>query len=199
VPRPGFLKGGRRAKIIYTLARILGSRSSPRVTTDSSGNHIGQQCHFPFGESWYAQNTTTKWQFTAYERDSESGNDYAMARYNVNRLGRFSSPDPLAGSIANPQSLNRYPYGRLNPVNFIDPAGMDDCLPQNTNCDSGGLSPVDLTGDPGATIQVTVSEPIPWTHLSILVMLTHPLAMGSLAGEAAKLTATDWTTTESPR
>jgi len=34
--------------------------------------------------------------------DSESGNDYAGARYNMSRVGRFSSPDPLAGSIADP-------------------------------------------------------------------------------------------------
>ena len=29
----------------------------------------------------YLTNTTTKWQFTSYERDAESGNDYAVARY----------------------------------------------------------------------------------------------------------------------
>jgi RHS repeat-associated protein len=56
---------------------------------------VGQQGHYhPFGESWYAQNTTTNWQFTSYERDSESTNDYAMARFYANSLGRFSSPDP---------------------------------------------------------------------------------------------------------
>jgi RHS repeat-associated protein len=46
--------------------------------------------------------------FTSYERDSESGNDYAQARYYVSRLGRFSSTDPLAGNTGDPQSLNRY-------------------------------------------------------------------------------------------
>ncbi len=98
---------------------------SVRVTTDSSGNKIGEQGHYPYGESWYATNTTTKWQFTSYERDSESGNDYAMMRSSVNRLGRFSSPDLLAGSTSDPQSLNHYTYGLNDPVNLIDPFGLD--------------------------------------------------------------------------
>jgi RHS repeat-associated protein len=96
---------------------------SVRLMTDTSGNVIGQQGHYPFGEQWYAQNTATNWMFTTYERDSESGNDYAMARYNINRLGRFASPDLLAGSRSDPQSLNRYAYVRDDPVNAIDPTG----------------------------------------------------------------------------
>ncbi len=82
---------------------------SVRVTTDTNGNIAGQQAHYPFGESWYASSTTTKWQFTSYERDSESGNDYATVRCFVNRLGRFSSPDPLAGSIIAPSRSTATP------------------------------------------------------------------------------------------
>lgn len=82
--------------------------------------------HFPFGEQWY--NTTgDKLMFTSYERDSESGNDYAMARYNINRLGRFSSTDPLSGSIAAPQSLNRYAYALNEPISLVDPLGLMTC------------------------------------------------------------------------
>jgi hypothetical protein len=39
----------------------------------------------------------------SYERDSESGNDYALMRTSINRLGRFFSPDPLAGREEKPQ------------------------------------------------------------------------------------------------
>src|SRR5437762_7073504 len=78
---------------------------SNRLVTDSSGNTVAQMGHFPFGESWYNA-SGDKLLFTTYERDSESGNDYAMMRSYVNRLARFSSPDPLSGSTGNPQSLN---------------------------------------------------------------------------------------------
>ncbi len=59
-----------------------------------------------------------------YERDVESGNDYAMARYHVNRLGRFSSTDPLSGNVGDPQSLNHYAYVQNDPINYADPTGM---------------------------------------------------------------------------
>jgi RHS repeat-associated protein len=55
---------------------------------------------------------------------AECLNDYAMARSYVNRLGRFSSPDPLAGDPNNPQSHNRYSYMGNDPVNLTDPLGL---------------------------------------------------------------------------
>src|SRR6266567_84750 len=101
---------------------------SNRVLTDSSGSSLGQRGHYPFGETWYESGTTTKIKFTTYERDSESSNDYAMARTYINRFGRFPSTDPIAGSLGDPQSLNRYTYGRNVPVSVIDPSGMKtDC------------------------------------------------------------------------
>lgn len=53
----------------------------------------------------------------------ETGLDYMHARYYANMQGRFISPDTLLGSIANPQSLNRYAYVRNNPLNLSDPSG----------------------------------------------------------------------------
>jgi RHS repeat-associated protein len=96
---------------------------SPRVRTNTSGAIVDQRGHFPFGETWYSP-AGAPLLFTGYYRDAESGNDYAMARYNVNRLGRFSSPDPISGSISDSQSLNRYLYTENNPINATDPSGM---------------------------------------------------------------------------
>lgn len=96
---------------------------SARVITDASGTVVGQQGHYPYGESWYSA-SGTKWRFTSYERDAESGNDYAIFRVHIPRLGRFDRPDPIAGSITDPQSLNRYLYARNDPANLIDPLGL---------------------------------------------------------------------------
>ena len=39
--------------------------------------------------------------------------------------GRWTSPDPLRGTIAAPQSFNAYTYAANDPVNFVDPTGLD--------------------------------------------------------------------------
>jgi RHS repeat-associated protein len=140
---------------------------SNRALTNSTGSVVGQQGHYPFGESWYASGTATKWKFTSYERDPESANDYAMARYDINRLGRFNSPDRLAGSIAAPQSLNRYSYVRNDPVNFVDPLGLycawddgtfddnpEDGGATQQQCDDEGGTWIDLPGPDVTSITV---------------------------------------------
>jgi hypothetical protein len=49
-----------------------------------------------------------------------------MHRYDVTRLGRFSTPDPVRGEEATePQGLNRYAYVLNGPVNHRDPQGLD--------------------------------------------------------------------------
>jgi RHS repeat-associated protein len=118
---------------------------SNRLVTDSSGNTLEQLGTFPFGESWYNA-SSDKLLFTTYERDSESGNDYAQARYNVSRLGRFSSPDPIAGSSSDPQSLNRYSYVRNMPVSIADPSGT--CPPTVQNRDTGATQSSESGGGP---------------------------------------------------
>jgi RHS repeat-associated protein len=94
------------------------------TNTPNYGKEAGEQGHYPYGEQWYASNSTTKFFFTSYERDPESGNDYAMARFYINRFGRFSCVDPSLGSPSDPQSWNRYVYVRNNPVNITDPTGQ---------------------------------------------------------------------------
>jgi RHS repeat-associated protein len=104
---------------------------SPRIYTDVNGNCVGDQGTFPYGELWY-QNTdtecgtsaTSSWIFTSYERDAESGNDYALARSYTNSNGRFLSPDPLQGHVGDPQSWNRYAYVENDPINLSDPSGQ---------------------------------------------------------------------------
>lgn len=76
---------------------------------------------------WVVGQTSTNYKFTGYERDSETGLDYAFARYYCYRLGHFMSADPLGDSISDPQSLNRYAYVGNNPISSIDPSGLHGC------------------------------------------------------------------------
>ena len=98
---------------------------SVRLTTDGNGNVVTQEGTFPFGETWYMTGQSNKWIFTSYNQDSESGLNYALARYYYSRTGTFCSADPLAGSPDDPQSWNRYPYGRNDPIDITDPSGKN--------------------------------------------------------------------------
>ena len=53
---------------------------------------------------------------------------YMSARYYNIDIMRFINQDILIGSIDSSQSLNRYAYVEGNPVNFLDPFGLDESL-----------------------------------------------------------------------
>jgi len=103
-------------------------RTSTRMTTDSSANILSTQQTAPFGEVQSdSSSSATKRKFTSYDRDPESGNDFAVNREYVSTTGRFTQPDPLgikAVSLAKPQSLNAYNYVNNDPINFMDPSGL---------------------------------------------------------------------------
>ena len=120
----------------YPTADQLGTA---RVITNSSGSVVARHDYMPFGEELGAgtggrttgmgfsnSGDNNRKKFTGYERDNETGLDFAQARYNSSMLGRFTSPDPFAGSATtiNPQSFNRYAYVGNNPVNAIDTTGL---------------------------------------------------------------------------
>ncbi len=122
------------AKVAYLTADHLGS---PRINTDQNGAVTSRHDYHPYGEEiitaqriaalGYASDTIRK-QFTGYERDSESGLDFAQARYYWKSLGRFSSSDPILLSIdrlGNPQLLNLYAYAGNSPLRFLDPTGEE--------------------------------------------------------------------------
>jgi RHS repeat-associated protein len=120
--------------VYYYFSDHLGST---RVVTTSTGSPCYEADFLPYGTegtpAGFSNTCSTTYKFTGYERDAEtaygtsSGNDYAFARYYNTRLGRFMSPDPLAGDISDPQTLNRYAYVRDNPANFVDPTGLFLC------------------------------------------------------------------------
>lgn len=117
----------------YTTPDTLGSA---RVVTSMTGAVLSRHDYFPFGEEisagvggrtaamGYSVDDKIKQKFTGYERDSETGLDFAQARYYSSGMGRFTSPDLLPGIITNPQSLNRYAYSLNSPLVFSDPSGL---------------------------------------------------------------------------
>lgn len=96
---------------------------SVRVNTNQNGAKVGEQGHYPYGEQWYVANTIARFLFTTYQRDNETGLNYAIARYYSSQTGRFCSVDPVGGNPLDPQSWNRYVYVRDNPVQLVDPDG----------------------------------------------------------------------------
>ena len=112
---------------------------TPRMVIDHTGSLSGVRRHdyFPFGEeipadaTWrtivrgYGRGDSVRQKFAAYERDNETGLDYAQARYHANIQGRFTSVDPSRKSIVltNPQSWNRYSYTLNNPLAYVDKNG----------------------------------------------------------------------------
>ncbi|HEV2835744.1 MAG TPA: RHS repeat-associated core domain-containing protein [Pyrinomonadaceae bacterium] len=119
----------------YSTPDYLGS---PRVVTNSSAAVISRHDYMPFGEELgagvggrtvgmgFGVSDGMRQKFTSYERDLESGLDFAGARFYSSTHGRFTSVDPLMASAvtANPQTLNRYSYVTNSPLTLTDPSGM---------------------------------------------------------------------------
>jgi RHS repeat-associated protein len=123
-----FAAGRMIAKVSGSAANYyLNDRLSVRLTIDSYGSVSGRQSHLPFGEQFAESGTQEKHHFTSYERDTETGADYALSRMLVSSVGRFSQADPYKTSeyLVQPQSWNRYAYSQNDSVNFADPQALD--------------------------------------------------------------------------
>jgi len=90
-------------------------RMSNRITTDSSGNLDKEFKSLPFGQK--VVNSGVDYPFTGKEED-ESSLYYFGARYYDDNLGRFSGVDPVEGN-------QPYSYVESNPMNYVDPTGME--------------------------------------------------------------------------
>ncbi len=121
---------GRRISRIDASGNVFFYYADHLGTTRTITNGTGTTCYdadfTPYGQEMIHTNTCPQnYKFTGYERDPETGLDYAMFRYYNSRLGRFMGADPLAGSTTDPQSMNRYAYVSNDPLGFIDPLGLD--------------------------------------------------------------------------
>jgi RHS repeat-associated protein len=99
-----------------------------RIVSNATGGGSYEQVTLPFGTAFDAESTGYgKNPFTGYERDFQTGLDYAVNRFYSSAQGRFTSVDPLcmrAATGSAPQSMNLYTYGSNDPVNQSDPDGL---------------------------------------------------------------------------
>lgn len=112
---------------------------SVRVLTGPDGEVLSRRDHMPYGEdlvsglghrsavTGYPETPPSAGKgFAGFRRDEETGFSYAEARMYDGSLGRFTTVDPMIGSIdaEDPRSLNRYTYTLNDPVNLVDPTGL---------------------------------------------------------------------------
>ena len=93
--------------------------------TDSSGNKVNSYDYDPFGVMLNQQEgVANPFKFAGGYLDA-SGFEQFGVRYYSPSLGRWTQQDPLAGSLFDLNSANRYVYAGDDPVNQVDPSGKD--------------------------------------------------------------------------
>ena len=101
--------------------------------------------------------TVNFYRYSGEQFDPNLGFVYLRARYLNPNSGRFLSRDSLAGKTFDPPSLHRYTYVANNPVNRIDPSGLEFTF-------SGLLTAIAIN----ATISAIITFPIDYAfHRSV--------------------------------
>ncbi len=92
---------------------------SVRQVLDAAGSPLLAQTYDPYGTVYDSVGAgTSRYGWTGEQADSD-GYVYLRARYYAPSMGRFMQIDPSR------QERNPYLYGLGNPVNLIDPSGLD--------------------------------------------------------------------------
>ena len=121
-------------------------QGSTRAVLSNTGNVRARVDYTAYGEEiqtgiglrtstqGFDNSTALRQRYGLTERDSATGLDHTWFRKNENRGGRWTSPDPYNGSMSlgDPQSFNRNSYVQNDPINFIDPSGLDPTSPGTT-------------------------------------------------------------------
>jgi RHS repeat-associated protein len=127
----------------YILSDHLGSSTT---ITDASGGDLRTMNYYPYGaERSSSGDMITDKLFTGRQKEPQAVSTLGLynygARFYSTLTGRFLSPDPLIASPGDPQALNRYSYVRDNPLVYVDPMGLTECIVcgVDQNCEGGGI------------------------------------------------------------
>ena len=110
-------------RIHYLLANHLGSAS---LELDEQGDIITYEEYFPFGGTSFQAGRNKRdihlkdYRYSGKEQDDFTGLYYFGYRYYAHWNGGWMSPDPIGPK----DGLNLYLYVHNNPVNLIDPNGL---------------------------------------------------------------------------
>jgi len=133
VPLPG---GGAAVFVGGALSfyRHADWQGSSRLASRANGTGMySSTAYTPYGVP-YAEAGTADRSFTGMEQDIASGTyDFAFREYSPAQ-GRWWTPDPAGSAAAdpnNPESWNRFGYVGGNPLEMVDPLGLDQCMDQH--------------------------------------------------------------------
>jgi len=107
-----------------TLYYVHGGLGSVRQLVDTTGQIETNYAYDPFGVPLAGAEVYNPYQFTGEAWDAEVELLYLRARYYQPEVGRFITKDPWEGDPRSPATLNLYVYARGNPVNLVDPRGL---------------------------------------------------------------------------
>lgn len=123
---------------------LTDAQGSTRAVLNANGTVMARHDYLPFGEEiavgiglrssgqGFGVTDPNRQKYGLTERDDTTGLDHTWWRKYENKAGRWTSPDPLRGTIGAPQSFNAYTYAANDPVNFVDPSGLDPQDPPPT-------------------------------------------------------------------
>jgi RHS repeat-associated protein len=99
---------------------------SVRALTDETGTTTDTRGYEAFGtKNVEAGNDTLTYGFAGEPFQAESSLAYHRARWMDARVGRFEGMDPLQGVPERPSTLHAYSYGDGDPIDTVDPTGLD--------------------------------------------------------------------------
>ncbi len=171
-PRTYFLThdhlGGTRSIVDGTNGSVL-----LREGFDAFGRRrAGSGTAGPSAADWNVIRSVTRDGFTGHEHLDNVGLVHMNGRVHDPALGRFLSPDPVVQAPFDRQDLNRYAYAWNNPLNVVDPTGL-----QEVTC---------LHGPRGRCQDVTVTGLREWPSISPAYMALRFGSNGQVVSAAQR-------------
>lgn len=95
---------------------------TPQLLTDKNKTIVWRAYYMPYGETLTLQNTVNNpFRFPGQYHDEETGLYYNYFRYYDPKTGKYITADPIGLE----GGANIYSYALQNPINYIDPEGLN--------------------------------------------------------------------------